>query len=150
MGRPPPTRPGDATDDRPRPVKRREMRGVDPETSREIRNRENRERRAGMRNFHLAVNEMDKLCDAMGRVNFALLRCRERRDVRGLTGPLGENPKRPPLDESIIALARQDVAQAVGLRREEAEAHHPKPRWKFGLVGQTLAEARGGPGHGRR
>ena len=70
----------------------------------------------------------------MGRAKF-VLRCRERlRDVRSLTDLLGENPKRPPLDESIIALARREVAQAVGLRREGAEAHHPKSRWKFGLA----------------
>ena len=40
----------------------------------------------------------------------------------------------PPLDESIIALARREIAQAIGLCSEEAEAHHPKSRWKFGLL----------------
>ena len=121
-------------------VARHWTRGVDAETKRAARDRENRDCRAGLRNPRLAVAEFPQIRAVMSGVAEVLRGARARDpSLQGLSGARGRTPTRGPPSEEAIAAVRLEVYRHLRLEPTLGEARHPRTEWRAGLIGHLLA-----------
>ena len=117
---------------------RHRLRGLDAESQREARRREDEASKAGMRNPANLIYSWPTLWKGMGRIAAVLDRClQEDPDVAGLATCCGSTPAKEPPTESSVSRARAAVAEELGLEPERAELHHPASPWRFEVVRAT-------------
>ena len=118
-----------------RKAKRHRIRGPTESSKRELRETENQECLAGMRNPVTALREWPSLIEAVADVG-QLLRHKISRapSFQGLAGCCGASPSRGPPSETMLALLRNQVEEVLGLPRGAAAKHHPAAPWRFEII----------------
>ena len=123
-------------------VKRHCSRGEEEDSRKAVREREDRESRAGMRNPADLEAGWPELWECMGRVRRVLEKARNKNEeLKDLTDLCGEQPARRPVTEAVLHELRCDLADELGIARGEVEFHHPASTWRYRLIQGVQAEA---------
>ena len=125
-------------------VRRHRLRGPDADTAREVREQENRQCRAGLRNPHLIHDALPLLPAVMARVKQALSKAAAAdprlRQVYTALGPIQSQPSTPPPADALD-VARSLVAEALALPATAAAEHHPHSPWRHRLIEAILHQS---------
>ena len=123
-------------------VKRHRTRGEDEDTRKEIRDKEDRDCQAGMRNPADIEAKWPRLWETMGRVREVLTEARKKDpSLADLTALCGESPQRSPPSEQALLDIRSDLANVLGVATDEMDQHHAASSWRWGLVHGVQSEA---------
>ena len=117
-------------------IERHETRGPDPDTAREVREAENQQCRAGLRNPHLCTQSgaRPELKSTMARVASLLKGLRSQAPAfRNRTKCFGENPARQPPDKDHLRRARLALCRLLKVPESLLDEKNPNSCWIAGL-----------------
>ena len=126
-------------------IVRHVTRGCDPESTREQRDRENWECRAGLRNPRFIAREHPELPKTMRGIADVLRQARQKNPAfQNLQGACGETPARPPPTDAEVQELRATIYSYLGISSQQGKARHPRTEWRAGLV-EKVQELTGDP-----
>ena len=116
-------------------VRRHKLRGPSDVSTKELREQENQNCLAGMRNAATVVRAWPKLVEVMEPIAEFLGQKIDRvPGFQGLAGCCGSDPVRPPPSETLLSLLRSQVADLLGLTRGAGQANHEAAPWKYEII----------------
>ena len=137
----PHTAPGlEASETAPR-IHRHATRGQDPDSQREIRERENNTCRAGLRTPQLCTAEGSRpeLAATMASVVAFLRRLRlAHPEFQAITRAFGDAPQRPPPPQALVEAARAELLEVLGAAPSAMTDQHPHACWHAGVFKALL------------
>ena len=137
----PHTAPGlEASETAPR-IHRHATRGQDPDSQREIREKENNSCRAGLRNPQLctAGGSRPELTATMATVAAFLRRLRSTHpEFQGITRAFGDAPERPPPPTAMVEAARAELLEVLEAIPSAITDQHPHSCWHSGVFKALL------------
>ena len=121
-------------------VARHTARGATAETNKDVKEKEDRESTAGMRDPAKVVAAWPALRDVMKKVEAALRRQRAKRgeQLKYLTKCFGENPSKEPPQSGVIEEVVLEVAGALGMEKENVSNTHEASTWRFNVVKRVV------------
>ena len=122
-------------------VRRHVLRGTDPLSARELRDAEDLDSTAGVRNPALLESRWPKLWGSMANFRRALLKLRDLEpELHGLSDCCGHDGRQPPSEE-VLERGRRFLEQELGLPDGTASLKHPASPWRHGLLDCAMVMA---------
>ena len=122
-------------------VKRHKARGADEVSNKERRAQEDQDSRAGMRNPADLEDRWPRLWATMDGIKKVLQKARETHpELQDLTKHCGQDITNP-VPEHLLVELRLQVAEEIGIARDDSDFHHAASPWRANLVRGTQIEA---------
>jgi len=116
-------------------VRRHHLRGVDPDSRKETKDKEDARALAGCRNPARLDKVWPELWSALAPVGAILAESvSSTHDLSDLWKACGESPSRAPPLEKSVATVRSKVARQLGLEPAAAEERHSCAPWRYNLL----------------